>query len=131
MAGSSTPPLNLSRETRFPTNSFLEFACPGQVPQAEHVPSVLGQGQEKVRLLQHMLEGRLLAGPLGPAAQYDFQQLNAVQVSLRSTDLHGGFFHCLLTTGLILCASRLVTLGLAVCPRVSSVLLGCNLGVTG
>ena len=115
MAGSSTPPLNLSRETRFPTNSFLEFACPGQVPQAEHVPSVLGQGQEKVRLLQRMLEG----------------QLNAVQVSLRSTDLHGGFFHCLLTTGLILCASRLVTLGLAVCPRVSSVLLGCNLGVTG
>ena len=92
-----------------------------QVSLDVHVPTVLGQGQEKVRLLQHMLEGRLLAGPLGPAAQYDFQQLNAVQVSLRSTDLHGGFFHCLLTTGLILCASRLVTLGLAVCPRGSSV----------
>ena len=29
-----------------------------------------GQGQEKVGLLWHMLEGQLLAGHLGPAAQY-------------------------------------------------------------
>ena len=60
----------------------------GQVLQVVHVPSVLGQGQVRVRLLWHMLEGRLSAEPLGPAAQYDCQQLAAVQLSLRLADLH-------------------------------------------
>ena len=41
----------------------------GQVLQVVLVPSVLGQGQERVGLLWHVLEGRLSAGPLGPVAQ--------------------------------------------------------------
>ena len=58
----------------------------GQVLQVVLVPSVLGQGQERVGLLWHVLEGRLSAGPLVPVAQYDCQQLAAVQLSLRSAD---------------------------------------------
>ena len=86
----------------------------GQVLQVVHVPSVLGQGQERVRLLWHMLEGRLSAGPLGPAAQYDCQQLAAVQLSLRLADLHCSLSHQLLVAAvaaLKLCAFGVVTLG--------------------
>ena len=50
----------------------------GQVLQVVLVPSVLGQGQERVGLLWHVLEGRLSAGPLGPVAQYDCQRMAAV-----------------------------------------------------
>ena len=71
-----------------------------------------GQEQERVRLLWHMLEVRLSAGPLGPAAQYDCQQLAAVKLSLRLADLH-----CSLSRQLMvavawkLCAFGVVTLG--------------------
>ena len=107
-----------------------------QVLQA--ATSVLGQGKEKVGLLWHMLEGQLLAEPLGlgPAAQYDCQQLTAVHVSLRLADLHGGFSCRLLTAGLKIFASGVVTLCRFI-PRVllCSALLqaadGGILGVTG
>ena len=86
----------------------------GQVLQVVLVPSVLGQGQERVGLLWHVLEGRLSAGPLGPVAQYDCQQLAAVQLSLRSADLHCSLSHRLLAAAvaaLKLCAFGVVTLG--------------------
>ena len=84
----------------------------GQVLQVVHVSSVLGQGQERVRLLWHMLEGWLSAGPLGPAAQYDCQQLAAVQLSLRLADLHCSLSRRLMAAAALkLAAFRVVTLG--------------------
>jgi len=86
----------------------------GQVLQVVLVPSVLGRGQERVGLLWHMLEGRLSAGPLGPVAQYDCQRLAAVQLSLRSADLHCSLSHRLLAAAaaLKLCAFGVVTPGI-------------------
>ena len=46
-----------------------------------------------------------------PAAQYDCQQLAAVQLSLRLADLHGGLFCQPLAGWLILCAPGGVSLG--------------------
>ena len=84
----------------------------GQVLQVVHVPSFLGQGQERARLLWHMHEGRLSAGPLGPAAQYNCQQLAAVQLSLRSADLHCSLSRRLLAAAALkLCAFGVVTPG--------------------
>ena len=102
----------------------------GQVLQVVLVPSVLGQGQERVGLLWHVLEGRLSAGPLGPVAQFDCQQLAAVQLSLRSADLHCSRSHRLLAAAvaaLKLCA--LESSLLAVCPGV--LLDGSDLIVAG
>merc|ERR1711911_168882 len=67
-----------------------------------------------VGLLWHMLEGRLSAGPLGPVAQYDCQRLAAVQLSLRSADLHCSLSHRLLAAAaaLKLCAFGVVTPGI-------------------
>ena len=61
-----------------------------------------------------MLEGRLSAGPLGPVAQYDCQRLAAVQLSLRSADLHCSLSHRLLAAAaaLKLCALGVVTPGI-------------------
>ena len=55
-----------------------------------------------------------MAGPLGPAAQYDCQQLAAVQLSLRSADLHCSLSHRLLAAAaaLKLCAFGVVTPGI-------------------
>ena len=61
-----------------------------------------------------MLEGRLSAGPLGPAAQYDYQPLAAVQLSLRSADLHCSLSHRLLAAAALkLCAFGDVTPGVS------------------
>ena len=86
----------------------------GQVLQVVLVPSVLGRGQERVGLLWHMLEGWLSTGPLGPVAQYDCQRLAAVQLSLRSADLHCSLSHRLLAAAaaLKLCALGVVTPGI-------------------
>ena len=69
---------------------------------------------KRVGLLWHVLEGWLSAGPLGPVAQYDCQRLAAVQLSLRSDDLHCSLSHRLLAAAVValkLCAFGVVTLG--------------------